>query len=761
MGNCIICGTPVDGEICQSHEEDAVFEFRGTTASQLTPDRYYRGTVDGYADFGVFVDIGDHVTGLLHRSELDQRLESLDWEPGDDVFVQVLDVRDNGNVDLGWSIRQREREFRGKLIETADDEYRPEELEDDADGASADANESSAETTTETTDESESSTETPDESPAATSDGSDQELTDDRAAKAGELQAAPEDTEPESEPETESVDDGQPAAAEAAGTVTSGGSVATESAAASTPATDDAADAEPESESEPALKRTTIESIENKVGSVVRLEGEITGVRQTSGPTVFELRDETGTVECAAFEEAGVRAYPDVELEDVVALEGEVERHHGDLQVETESLDILEGEDEQTIVDRLESAIEREARPADVALLADHEAVAAVEDEVADAATAIRRAVMEARPVVVRHGATADGYVAGAAIERAVLPLIREKHTREDAEYHYFERRPLDGRVYDMDAATSDVTSMLEARDRHGEQLPLVVLVDAGSTIESTDGYELLSLYDADSVVIDDSRADDEVGDAVDVAVAPSLAGADVTDVTSTALATNVAAHVNDDVRDDLEHLPAVSYWENTPEDYLELATEAGYDETGVSERREAIALEAYYQSYKDKRELVIDLLFGDDESARPRDGDLAAHVSEQFRDKLETELETARENLTVRGLDGVTVSVLDTDAFTHRYNFPTTILLLDALHRSERDRADPPYVTLGVGDDELHVRATEPVNVRDLGDAIAEAVPNGGVSVVGGRDGHVEFLPGARDAVREAALEALGETLA
>ncbi|WP_226479246.1 DHH family phosphoesterase [Natrinema amylolyticum] len=749
MGNCIICGTPVDGEICESHEEDAVFEFRGTSASQLTPGRYYRGTVDGYADFGVFVDIGDHVTGLLHRSELDQRLESLDWEPGDDVFVQVLDVRDNGNVDLGWSIRQREREFRGKLIETGDDEFQPEEFEDDAD-----ADESSAETTNETA--------TPDEPSTATSDES-EELTDDRAAKAGELQAAAEETEsePASKTETDSVDE-QPAVAETAGTATSSGSVATESAAASTPATDDAADAEPDAESEPALKRTTIEAIENQVGSVVRLEGEITGVRQTSGPTVFELRDETGTVECAAFEEAGVRAYPDVELDDVVALEGEVEHHHGDLQVETESLDILEGEARETVVDRLESAIEREARPADVSLLADHDAVAAVEDNIADAATAIRRAVMEARPVVVRHGATADGYVAGAAIERAVLPLIREKHTREDAEYHYFERRPLDGRVYDMDAATSDVTSMLEARDRHGEQLPLVVLVDAGSTIESTDGYEFLSLYDADSLVIDDSRADEEVADAVDVAVAPSLAGADVADVTSTALATNVAAHVNDDVRDDLEHLPAVSYWEDTPEDYLELATEAGYDETGVSERREAVALEAYYQSYKDKRELVIDLLFGDDdESARPRDGDLAAHVSEQFRDKLETELETARENLTVQGVDGVTVSVLDTDAFTHRYNFPTTILLLDALHRSERDRSDPPYVTLGVGDDELHVRATEPVNVRDLGDHIAEAVPNGGVSVVGGKDGHVEFLPGERDAVREAALEALGETLA
>ncbi|WP_435551492.1 DHH family phosphoesterase [Natrinema sp. CGMCC1.2065] len=739
MGNCIICGTPVDGEICESHEEDAVFEFRGTAASQLTPGRYYRGTVDGYADFGVFVDIGDHVTGLLHRSELDQRLESLDWEPGDDVFVQVLDVRDNGNVDLGWSIRQREREFRGKLIETEDDEFQPDDLEDDADAENGDdgATESS-------TDDSDAAEET-----EATT-------TDDRAAKAGELQAAAEET----ETEAETVDE-QPAAAEAAGAVTSSGSVATESAAASTPATDDAADAEPEAEDEPALKRTTVEAIENQVGSVVRLEGEITGVRQTSGPTVFELTDETGSVECAAFEEAGVRAYPNVEIDDVVALEGEVEHHHGDLQVETESLDVLEDDDRERVVDRLETAIEREARPADVAPLADHEAVAAVEDGVADAATAIRRAVMEARPIVVRHGATADGYVAGAAIERAVLPLIREKHTRDDAQYHYFERRPLDGRVYDMDAATGDVTSMLEARDRHGEQLPLVVLVDAGSTVESVDGYDLLSLYDADSLVIDDSRADQEVTDAVDLAVAPSLAGVDVSDVTSTALAANVAAHVNDDVRADLEHLPAVSYWEDAPEAYLELAREAGYDETGISERREAVALQAYYQSYKDKRELIIDLLFGDGDTERPRDGDLAAHVSEQFRDKLETELETARENLSVRGVDGVTVSVLDTDAFTHRYNFPTTILLLDALHRSERDRADPPVVTLGVGDDELHVRATESVDVRELGDAIAEAVPNGGVTVVGGQDGHVEFLPGERDAVREAALEALGETLA
>ncbi|ADD04460.1 DHH/RecJ family phosphoesterase [Natrialba magadii ATCC 43099] len=732
MGNCIICGIPVDGEICESHEEDAVFEFEGTSASQLSPGRYYRGTVDGYADFGVFIDIGSHVTGLLHRSELDQRLESLDWEPGDDVYVQVLDVRDNGNVDLGWSIRQREREFRGKLIETADDEFRPEDYGEDGSGdESSDAgsdsdSESSADSSVETTDS------------AA-----------DESVDSSGSQSAP-DASNATEPVTNGS--GSVATESAAASTSTGAAEADASADTATADVDADTDVDADADEGPALKRTTVDAIENQVGSVVRLEGEITGVRQTSGPTVFELRDETGTVECAAFEEAGVRAYPDVDVDDVVALEGEVERHYGDLQVETEMLDQLADEERQTVVDRLENALEREASPDDASLLAEHDAVAAVEDGLVDAATEIRRAVMEARPVVVRHGATADGYVAGAAIERAVLPLIREKHTRDDAEYHYFERRPLDGRVYDMDAATDDVTSMLEARERHGEQLPLVVLVDAGSTVESVDGYDLLSLYDADALVVDDSNADEEVADAVSVAVAPSLASEDVSDVTSTALSANIAALVNNDVREDVEHLPAISYWEDTPEAYTDLATEAGFDETALSERREAVALESYYQSYKDKRELVADLLFD-------HDGDLAAHVSEQFRSKLDTGLETARENLTTEDVDGNTVAVLDTAAFTHRYNFPTTTLLLDALHRRERE--DDSFVTIGLGDDELHVRATESLNVRDLGDAIAEAVPDAGVHVVGGEDGHVEFLPGERDAVRQAALEALDDTLA
>jgi len=139
MADCIICGTSTDdGPICEVHQEDVAFEFEGDHPSQLTPGRYYRGTVDGYADFGVFINIGT-VTGLLHRSKLDRRIESLDWTAGDHVFVQVKNIRENGDIDLGWSIRQAEGEFRGVLGDAPDGDYLPEENDDESDDGTDDA----------------------------------------------------------------------------------------------------------------------------------------------------------------------------------------------------------------------------------------------------------------------------------------------------------------------------------------------------------------------------------------------------------------------------------------------------------------------------------------------------------------------------------------------------------------------------------------------------------------------------------------------
>ncbi|WP_336358092.1 DHH family phosphoesterase [Haloarcula sp. CGMCC 1.6347] len=732
MGSCIICGKSVEGRICDLHEEDALFEFRGSRADQLSVDRYYRGSVDGFAEFGVFVDIGDSVTGLLHRSELDQRLDSLDWDSGDTVYVQVKNVRDNGNVDLGWSIRQSEREFRGVLVDDPEIGHsvllENEDDEDDEEDEKAASESTADESTSQSDDESSSD----DDAGASQSES-------ESTASAGAVSRASD-------------------ADRVEGTAAVGGNDGGSNTAVVTES-DEETDAESDESEEQTDEATTAEPVaaaigdlDDHVGADVRLEGEVVGIRQTSGPTVFELQDETGTVDCAAFVEAGVRAYPEVEEDDYIRLSGEVRERRGELQVETEELDVLEAEEREEVEQRLADALDDEARPDTVDPLADDTAVAALSDDLVEAATQIRKAVLTDRPVIVRHANTADGYLAGSALERAALPLVTEQHRRADAKYHYFDRRPIEGGVYDMDDATKDTTTMLDNRERHEEKLPLFVFVAAGGTRESLDGFDLLNVYGAPSVVIDDIDVDGAVVDTVDAVVSPSADA--VSETTSTALAANVAAHVNEDVRDDLQHLPAVSFWEDIPEPYLEAASEAGYDETAVSELREAVALEAHYQSYEDKRELITDLVFGDDEEDV---GGLAGHIAEQFREKVDEEVATARANLDHRSVDGVDIAVLDTDAFTHQYEFPPESLLLDELHRDVRDESD---AVLGISTDTMYVRATGDLDLHELVSEVSERVPEGGVATRSVREGTIRYLAGERPAVLDATLDVLADEL-
>ena len=701
------------------HDQDVVYDFRGDSPDQLVADRFYRGVVDGYAEFGVFIDLAPGVTGLLHRSELDRRLDSLEWEPGDEVFVQVKGVRDNGNIDLAWSIRQTEREFRGVLIHDGDTEFPPEADEED-DGSETDE-ESGADDagSDEKADADATENEVDAEADADDEGGADAEAEDDHETDTDADDEGDTDTEADADAEAD-ADDEDAAVAVA----------------------DDDIDEGDE------LERVAIESLTDRVGDAVRLEGEVVSARQTGGPTVFELRDESGVVDAAAFVEPGVRAYPDVEIGDAVRIDGEVERRRGDLQVETDALAVLDGEAAETVRRRLAEALTAEARPEGLSPLAGDEAVAALGEGLLDAAEAIRRAVLESRPIVVRHPATADGYVAGAAVERAVLPLIREEHAKSDAEYHYFTRRPLEDPVYGMNDATNDATRMLQDRDRHDEKLPLFVLVGTGSTVESADGLELLSVYGVDAVVVDAAVADPETRETVDTLVSPELESVD-DDLSTGALVASLASAINDEVRDDLVHLPAVSYWADTPDRYVDLARDAGYDLERVAELREAVALEAYYQSYQDKRELITDLLFDDG-------GDLAAHVSEQFREKLETEIETASANVVTEAVDGVEFAILDTDGYTHRYDFPPTPLLLDDLHRRHAD--GEPLSTVGIGTDELYVRATADVSVRAIAERAAEIAPAADVSTAGLREGKIEFLSGERDAVEDAVVAAIAE---
>ncbi len=674
MGTCIICGATAQELVCESHEEDVYFLFEGNSANELSADRYYQGTVDGYADFGIFINIGQNVTGLLHTSELDRRLESLDWEPGDPIFVQVKNVRDNGDVDLGWSIRQHESEFRGGLVDAPDGMRRIDEEEPPE----------PTEETSETTSQSE----------VAESQHGEQTLTETSVSTHESKQQS-------------------------------------------------------QAQQEPQLDRSPASAHDDLIGKVSTVAGTVSHIRQTSGPTLFTIQDETGEIECAAFEAAGVRAYPDVEEGDIVRITGEVEDRRGNLQIETSELEILEGTEKQTVRSRIENELAEKSQPPSEELLADFPGIIGIHDEIKDAATAIRRAVFERRPVVVRHTATTDGYVAGAAIERAVLPLLENEHDEDDAAYHYFDRRPLDGRIYGMQDAMRDTTQLLDAQERHNERPPLFVFAGVASTNESYDSLELLHIYDANALVIDDAYPDPPA-DTIDVFVNPHTTGdnEDVDAVTTSGLATNIAVHVNPDITSDVQHLPAISYWNDIPPEYETLAIDAGFNRSKLREIREAIAIEAFYQSYEDKREIIAGILF--------EDHSITEHASEQFQERVAEAIRTANPHLDTLTSQGNTLGVLDIDAYTRRFEFPPDEILLKEIARQN----EPIDAVIGLREDELIIWSQAPINMETVGDQIAEEVDDAGVSTRGGRDGTVVFLVGKRQAVKDTVITVVSQAL-
>jgi len=636
-----------------THEEDLWFEFQGSSPDELTPGRFYRGTVDGFAEFGVFVDIAPRVTGLLHRSEIPQRLESLEWAPGDTVFVQVKGIRDNGNIDLAWSIRQRPEEFRGAEIDDPSGE---------SSGTPADAEDTST----------------------------------------APVKHTPDPTAPPS--------------------------------------------AEEPSRAVPQAEPATLDELTEKVDERVELAAIVDAIRQTGGPTIFELTDHTGTVDVAAFEQAGVRAYPAVEVGDVIEVIGEVEQRRGDLQVETEELEILGPDAAMAVRESMEAARGAAAEPDEETLLGDVSDLAPLRGGFIAVATAIRRAVIDERPVVIRHRADAPGTMGAAAIERAVGTMISERADRADAVHHRLTRRPLDDPAYDMDAATRDVTRLLEDAARHDEPTPLVVLVGISAPAVAAPGVELLTIYDVETIAVEATPIDAAVREHLSELVAPSRDEVPIA-LTDGIMGATLAAMIEPAVTDAVAHLPAASAPTDAAPVYRELASAQGYDEPHLVAVHQAISMEAFFQAYQGKPQLIGDLLFEDPT------GDLVAHIAGQYEEKLETELRTAAANVTEQTVEGRAVRLLDAETYAHRFEFPPRALLAESLHAEFA--ATEEVVTVVYGTDDLYLHDARGVDLDAVTSAVEAAVPTAQLQLVDRRTHHFSFLHGARDAVIDAVVAA------
>ncbi len=490
-----------------------------------------------------------------------------------------------------------------------------------------------------------------------------------------------------------------------------------------------------------------------KVGRTVRIEGEIAQIKQTSGPTIFTIVDETGTENAAAFVEAGVRAYPEAELGDIVRIVGEVMMRQNQLQIEVESLSILAGEEAEAVRERIDRALESRAEPPDIPFLVASDVLEKLRPEMRKVAKVIRKAVFSSQPILLRHHADADGICSAVAIEQAVTSLIRESGGDFDADYFLFKRAPSKAPFYEIEDITRDLDFATKDHARYGQKMPLVILTDNGSTEEDLPSMKIAQVYDLPIVVIDHHHPDAIVDQYITGHVNPYHVGGDF-GITAGMLGTEVARMINPSVENLIRHLPAVAAVGDRSEAperarYLSLVQDA-YSEQDCKDIALALDYQQFWLRFNDGRELVKDLLNLAGNTSRHKK--LVALQVEGANLAIQDQMSACMPHVVHRTLrNGAELFLLDVEIHAHKFTFPPPGKTSGEVHdRLCQQHAGSPVVTIGFGPDFAVLRSRGvmmniPKMVRELRDEI----PGGGIS--GGGHlvvGSIKFVEGMREEV-------------
>ncbi len=501
-------------------------------------------------------------------------------------------------------------------------------------------------------------------------------------------------------------------------------------------------------------------ALDNYVGEDVTIDGRIVQITQTGGPTVFHLQDGHGTVPCTAFVDPGVRAYTDITNGDIVTAAGTVERHDGDLQIELDRLATVDADQESTVRERIDAGLADVAAPEPITPLVDWPVLETLTEELTTVAEQLRRSILNRRPIWIRHHADGDGLCASVPVHRALEQFAMAHHEDDDATQHLVRRLPSKAPFYELEDSTRDLAQALEDRARHGQQLPLVLMLDNGSTAEDTPAYETLRHYDVPIIAVDHHHPDpDAVSPLLDQHVNPYLHGEDYR-ITTGMMCVELARMIAPELSTSVNHLPAVAGLADRSsaeamDAYLQLAAEAGYDQAELASIVDALDYAAYWLRYDTGRQLIDDILGLGDDANRHRE--LVEMLSQRAQQATEEQLDLALPHVDHTSLDnGVDLYQIDVDNYARRFTYPAPGTTTGAIHDRMIEENGAPAITVGYGPDFAvlrsdGVRLDIPQMVTELDDGIVGGGISGGGHLV---VGSLNFVSGRREAVLESLTE-------
>jgi RecJ-like exonuclease len=489
-------------------------------------------------------------------------------------------------------------------------------------------------------------------------------------------------------------------------------------------------------------------------GSLVTVLGSVDRVVQTSGPTLFVIRDGSGTLTMKGFEGAGVRAYPSVVEGSMVKALVEIKEFGGAMEGEIMKMYLLKDKEAELAQKELQERERKRAAVSPPAFLAHSPILEKLKDRFTKAATEIRLAILQNRPIIVRHHNDADGYCSGFAIERAIVPLIEKQHGPGKAAWEYYTRAPCAAPMYEIEDSIKDAATSLRSEAKFSNKMPLVVIVDTGSGEESLMGIQQGRIHGIEFIVVDHHVFDekDVTSPETLVHINPFLVGEDGAKYSAGMLCTEFARFINPAFSADYIAAMAglADRIDNKPvmDTYLKIAHEKGYTKQMMHDIAAMIDFVSAKLRFMEARE-YIETVFGEPMDKQKK---LVALLGPYIRNLEQKGLAIAEANAVREKIGKVTVQFLEVEQAFPRGAYPKPGMCVGMLHdKAQVDLKTDALVSVGVLPDLVTIRATEASGfsvhtfIEKLEKELPKAFPNGGGHHLAGA---VKFTPTQRENV-------------
>jgi RecJ-like exonuclease len=441
----------------------------------------------------------------------------------------------------------------------------------------------------------------------------------------------------------------------------------------------------------------------------LELSGTIDRIIQTGGPTIFHLSDGTGSLALKGFEAPGARAHAHILEGDAVSAIVTVQEYNHELEGEIVSIKKMTGEEKETLIKNIQITLKKRAKIEPPEFLVKNKILDKLKSDFTKAATEIRLAIFQNRPIIVRHHNDADGYSSGFALERAIIPLVSKQHGGGKSPWEFYTRSPVAAPMYEIDDSIRDTAMSLSHVAKFSNKMPLVIIADTGSGPEDLLGIQQGRIHGIDFIVIDHHVFDkDVISKEVLVHINPFLVGEDGSQYSAGMLCAELARFINPEAN--VDSIPAIAGLAdriNNPEvieGYIKIAEKKGYTKSLLHDISALIDFVSQKLRFMEARE-YIEVVFGEPIAKQKN---LVQLMAPYIRGLESKGLAIAELNAKVEKIGKIALQILLIDEVFSKFTYPKPGKSIGLLHDKLQEKGEKNVISVGVMSDLITIRATE-----------------------------------------------------